>query len=383
MKAMFRFKYHLLWGVLWILACNPGSKPEFSDWYQSYQDSFSNGAEAKIHQAVFYSSPLPIDTIYRSMQGPFEIKRLSIDSEEELIWIVGYESKLQKLGGDVEQMVEPLQDKYMCHNNLNYASKEKIPWKVKTSGNNSRIFTLSEGQTELVFPEGFGIPVPSGQTFEMVSQVLNHREKNIDIQSRHRVTFSYMKDSELKNPLKPLYQQSVFVTKQIAGPAGAYGLPRLCVEHHLDSNQIKGKSPKHDCSIDIKTEDYDPYRDAEGRIYTGHWKLPYGKEVLTTDVTKMLDLNEDSRIHMIGVHLHPFAKGLELWDKSSNRLLFAPDLSDKPNHLGFKEISYYRNKKGIAVYKDHRYELKSIYNCSDSAEEHTAMAVMYLYLADE
>lgn len=110
--------------------------------------------------------------------------------------------------------------------------------------------------------------------------------------------------------------------------------------------------------------------------------MPYGKEQLTTDVTQMLDLNEDSRIHMIGLHLHPFAEGLELWDKTTDSLLYAAVLKNKADGFGFDSISYYSSKKGIPVYQDHRYELKSTYNCTDSIEKHTAMAVMYLYLAD-
>lgn len=367
---------YLFW-IFFLFACGTDTKPEFIDWYE--QNSTPQSGIAKEHQVSFYSSPLKIDTIYRSMQGPYEIKKVNIDTKsDELIWITSYRSKVEK----VEPGTNPLSDQFMCHNNLNYSAQEEIPWKIKTSGADSRIFTLSEGQTELIFPEGFGIPVPADLSLEMVSQVLNHKEKNIDINSRHHVTFSYIKDSELNSPLKPLYQQSVFVTKQIAGPAGDYGLPKLCREHHLDSLKIKGKTPKHDCSVDISREDYNPYRDKQGRKYTGHWTLPYGKEELTTDVTQMLDLKEDSRIHMIGLHLHPFAEGLELWDKTTDSLLYAGAIKSKADGFGFDSISYYSSREGIPVYQDHRYELKSIYNCTDSSEKHTAMAVMYLYLAD-
>ncbi|MBD98419.1 MAG: hypothetical protein CMO34_01135 [Verrucomicrobia bacterium] len=251
-----------------------------------------------------------------------------------------------------------------------------------TIGANSRIFTLSEGQTILNFPEGFGLPLQSNQRLNMVSQVLNHKEKDINVKSRHHVRLSYFKDSELKEPLHALYQQSVFVTKQISGPAGSYGLPQLCLDHHLDSHQIKGEQAQHDCSVDIQLEDYDPYKDEYGRRYTGHWRLPFGNERLNTDVTKMLNLEKDSRIHMISVHLHPFAKAFSLWDTTADSMLYAAEIFPKEDGFGFDSIGVYKSTTGIPVYKDHRYVLVSEYDCSDSTFSHTAMAVMYLFLSE-
>jgi len=74
---------------------------------------------------------------------------------------------------------------------------------------------------------------------------------------------------------------------------------------------------------------------------------------------------------------------LELWDKTIDSLLYAGEIKSKVDGFGFDSISYYSSKEGIPVYQDHRYELKSTYNCTDSTEKHTAMAVMYLYLADQ
>jgi len=371
-------RYLILCSVF-LMACQTNDLPEFNDWYAEQQKSTHTEMKlAKIYTAEFYSSPLLIDTIYRSMLGPYEIKPIQLDAQDEsLLWIVSYESMVEA----VDQKT-PLKAAFMCHNNLNYDQKEKSPWQIKTSGANSRIFTLSEGQTSLDFPKGFGLPMQANQGLKMVSQVLNHKEKDIHIESRHHVRFKYLKDSELKSPLKALYQQSIFVTKQISGPAGSYGLPHLCVDHHLDSNQIKGAQPQHDCSINFSRKNYDPYNDKHGRRYTGHWKLPYGEERLKTDVTQMLDLDRNSRIHMIGVHLHPYAKALSLWDVTTDSLLYAANILTKADGFGFDSVGYYKDSIGIPVYKDHHYELVSEYECKDSTEAHTAMAVMYLYLSE-
>ena len=238
------------------------------------------------------------------MQGPFEIKTVQIDKEnEELLWIVGYESEVLQAESSVD-----LGAAFMCHNNLDYAYPEKLPWKLKTSGKNHRIFTLSQGQTELRFPKDYGIPIPADQPLNMVSQVLNHHRPELFINTKHHAKLHYIKEEELDHEITALYQQAVFVTKQIEGSEGAHGLPINCLPYHDHPDSAVKADVPHDCSVqyDEKAE-YNPYEDAYGRKFTGHWVLPYEAETLRTDVSRMLDLDEDSRIHMISVHLHPFA----------------------------------------------------------------------------
>jgi hypothetical protein len=379
---MKKFLYLLL-PLLVLYSCQQ-KKPDFRSWYQQQtldKTKSLSTSQAQPHTKAFYSSTLTIDTLYRSMQGPFEIKEIALPGKkEELVWIVAYQSEVT--GAENNRVLD---EKYMCHNNLNYARLEESPWAIKTSGKNSRIFTLSQGQTQFSFPEGYGIPIMAGQSLEMISQVLNHEEPELQLPVKHRASLQYIPESELSKPLKPLYQQSVFITKQIAGPAGKYGLPQSCAmhEHELDSSSLKGEQPKHDCSTEFQREDYDPYRDAYGRRYTGHWTLPFGREVLSTDVDYMLDLRKGTRIHAIGVHLHPYAEGLELWDLSIDSLLYSAEVEQAKEGMGFRSISYYSSKEGIPLYASHHYQLKSIYNCPDSSGQHTAMAVMYLYLADQ
>lgn len=362
-----------------MISCVSKPKKEFKAWYKEHSSQTKKSSVAPtLHQKSFYSKNLMIDTIYRSMQGPYEIKKVQVgEVENKLFWLTAYESKVVESNSN-----SPLEAHYMCHNNLNYVAKEEVPWKLKTRGTNSRIFTLSEGQERLEFPEGFGIPLASQQEFEMVSQVLNHKTYPVNLTTKHQVTFEYYKDQELEKPLIPLYQQAVFITKQLSGPAGEYGLPKLCISHHLDSHAIKGDEPLHDCSIQYEKGEYNPYHDQFDRRYTGHWNLPNEVEELSTNVTPMMALEHDSRIHLIGVHLHPFAKALELWDSTSDSLLYAADIYTKADGFGFDSIGYFSSNKGIPVYQNHQYELRSRYHCTDSLNTHTAMAVMYLYLAE-
>lgn len=357
-----------------VVACN-NEKAEFQSWKKENVKEIAS--TSFIDTAIFYSSPLLIDTIYRSMQGPYVSQKIQISpTEEELVYIVGYKSEVIDANSDTL-----LPAKYMCHNNLNYLQKEKLPWKLKTSGANSRIFTLSEGQIDLKFPKGFGIPVKANQPFEMVSQVLNHQEPNINLKAKHKVSLSYLRESK-EQKITPLYQQSVFITQQVQGPKGLHGLPLSCVEHIHNEENVTEKDEIHDCSIQYEEGQYDPYQDQYGRKFTGHWSLPMGLQELKTDVSRMLDLTKDTKIHMIGVHLHPFAEGLELWDITADQMLYAAEIDKDTSNFSFDRINYYSNFEGISVFKNHQYELRSRYNCTDSSAVHTAMAVMYLYLAD-
>jgi len=368
----------ILTTCLLVVSCEH-SKREFKDWLKQQKQKTTNAEETAISKVDFYSSDLLIDKVYRSMQGPFEIKHVVIDSQNtDLIWIVGYESEVLQAESDVE-----LGSAFMCHNNLDYASPQSLPWKLKTSGANHRIFTLSQGQSKLQFPKGFGIPILADHPLQMVSQVLNHHRPELYINTRHHAQLRYAKESELKQPLTPLYQQAVFVTKQIEGSEGAHGLPLSCLPYHEHPDSAIKANVNHDCSIEYdKHSDYNPYEDQYGRQYTGHWVLPYEPETLKTEVTQMLDLQNDSRAHMISVHLHPFAEALELWDRTIDSLLYAASFKKDSINFGFDSIDYYSSDEGIPFYKDHQYELVSAYHCTDSLGQHTAMAVMYLYLRE-
>jgi len=379
MRSWFRINFLFICSFSIILFSCERPKPPFNEWYQEKEGNLVVSGSSFTETATFYSTDLMIDTIYRSMQGPFEIKPIAIDpNSEELLWITGYESKVLQAESNVT-----LGPAFMCHNNLDYGKAEQLPWQLKTSGANHRIFTLSQGQSKIQFPEGFGIPIPANQSLNMVSQVLNHHRPELFINTKHQSELKYLRESEIDGEMKALYQQAVFVTKQLSGAEGDHGMPLSCLPYHDHEDSPKEADVDHDCSIEYSREaDYNPYQDKYGRKFTGHWVIPYGPDTLRTNVSKMMDLDDSSRIHLISVHLHPYAEALELWDLSSNQLIYEASFQKDSMNFGFKEIDYFSSKEGIPVYADHQYELVSAYDCTDSLNEHTAMAVMYLYLSE-
>ena len=52
------------------------------------------------------------------------------------------------------------------------------------------------------------------------------------------------------------------------------------------------------------------------------------------------------------------------------------------NSIGIDHVDYYSSESGIPLYKDHEYELLSVYNNTTSSDQ-DVMAVMYLYVLDK
>src|SRR5581483_859732 len=94
-----------------------------------------------------------------------------------------------------------------------------------SKSHDGRLFTLSQGQLEVKFPEGFGIPVLSTEALPLTTQVLNLNDPKADLEVRHRVTFDVVPYRFAKQPMNPLYQGGVFGLKTLSDHEMAYDLP--------------------------------------------------------------------------------------------------------------------------------------------------------------
>jgi hypothetical protein len=99
-------------------------------------------------------------------------------------------------------------------------------------------------------------------------------------------------------------------------------------------------------------------------------------------VTEFLNLPFDTTAHYIAVHLHPFAESLELIDRTTGETVFRAKVDGADGRIGIDRVDYLESAEGIPFYKDHQYELVSVYD-NTSGEAQDSMAVMYLYLLDK
>lgn len=323
-------------------------------------------AKPVVESRVVYSDAFTIDTTWASMQGPYRVMDVTLTdtTTHEIVWVVGYEAAIV----DADSR-EPKSSEFMCHSNVDVdmaRHRQIFGWQKYPS---RRLFTLSEGQTEVKLPDGFGIPLRSDEPLSVTAQVLNHNYHGAPIRVRQRVTVHYVRDRDLKSPLVPLYQRGINTLVRLDGPGGAYNTEVAEVEMH-DHAAAEGMGA-----------DSVPYHDHEGRTFAGHWVVKPGREVRTTPINGWLDMREDLKIHYVAVHLHPFAESLQLRDVTTGQTVLASQAENRPERIGLARVDQISSAQGITLHKDHTYELVSAYNNTTNGNR-TAMAVMYLYVED-
>ena len=362
--------------LLLISSCSePTEKTSFESWFQEHRIPYqTHNCHPKVHRETFKSKSLEINGLAQSMTGAMSSQEVKIDTwGEELIWITECELKISKPNSEDDTQYE-----HLCHSIINYSEPKELPWNILTMGTDKRVFTLSQGVSKVDLPEGFAIPMSLPAKLSIGNQVLNLNDPNLKTELNFDVTLGYHKNHELCEKPIALYQQAVFVTKKIEGPEGGF--------YQKDSTfrSIKGDMDTAFAQCGISYENgYDPYSDPYGRKFTGHWTVAEDSiEILKTNVTPMLNLKYDTRIHHIAVHVQPYAHSLELVDKTTGESLFKALVKNQSSMIGIVEVDSYSSKEGIPVFIDHEYQLISTYLNPAKRNDITAMATMFLYLRE-
>lgn len=310
-----------------------------------------------------------IDKIYPSMTGPWsQIKVPLLDTKTpELVWITGTE--VQMLNADATTRMP---DEFMCHANLDLKGAEHCEQLGLKKYLDGRIFTLSQGQLDVKFPNGMGIPIRSDYPLDLVTQALNLNLKDANLDVRHRVTIHFVRDRDLKQPMKPLYESGVSTQvtledRPIAFDIKDYGLGSKIMGMCIPAQKAQGGVVQED---------------KYGQHFTGHWMVPPGRQVARTRCTSIMNVPADTKIYSIGVHLHPYAESLELKDVTENHTLFRSTVRNFQDKIGLESVDTFENEAGIPVYKHHEYEIISTYN-NPTDKPIDSMAVLYLYLEDQ
>lgn len=311
----------------------------------------------------FHSPPFQVADLYPSMLGPiyenFELKLE--DGKPELCWVTGFEADM--VGEDIQ---ERKSQEFNCHNTLSYqhsGAKQRAFLGAPTAYGSRRLFTISQGQRKVEFPEGFGIPLISTQKLALQSQILNLHEERIGEKVRHSVRVHYKRDRELKRPMTPL----MLVEFSIAVPIESTDSPTL----------QEARALRPGCDVNAGGN---PIMELWGEKVTTHWYVPPGRDVRTTYMGNPFEV--DSRIHYFAAHVHPYLKSFELWDVTTKKRVIRVKGEQADDTTELTRLTSVSNAKGIPVYRDHEYMLRSIYD-NTSSEPVTAMAFAFCYLEDK
>jgi hypothetical protein len=202
--------------------------------------------------------------------------------------------------------------------------------------------------------------------------VLNHNIEGRTFEIRHKVTVSFVRDRDLRTPMKPLFQVSANGLVLVEGDDGHFNIPPGDEKAH-GPGCLVGMGA--DSKSRLFTDDF-------GRKFTGHWIVKPGRQVNHTNTTKFMRLPYDTTAHYIAVHMHPFAESLELRDITADKSLYLSHVTPTPGKIGIERVEHFSSAEGIPLYKDHEYDLVSVYNNTTSVDQ-DSMAVMYIYALDK
>lgn len=321
------------------------------------------GAAAETETVL--SKVYTIDKKYRSMMGPYGQQEILLGGEEpQLLWITGYEAVMVAPDGET-----PMPQEFMCHSNLDIDLQAHQKALGRAPGFGSRLFTLSQGQLSVRFPQGFGIPVLSDEPLSLTTQVLNLNLDGETVEVRHKVTVEFVREQDAPGTMKALFPAAGYGLALLEGEEGYYGVRQPDGERHGPGCLVGESASSHS------------YNDGMGRKFTGHWVVKPGREVNRTLVTQLLRVPYDTTLHYIAVHLHPFAESLELRDLTLDKSLFLSRAENFDDKIGLSRVDSFSSVEGIPIYKDHDYEIVSVYN-NTTEEDQDSMAVMYVYLRD-
>ncbi len=346
-----------------LIGCS-GSTP-----FGTGESSAAEAPAAPVYTAKITSETYRIDKVYSSMRGPYGFDDVTLGeaASPELVWIVGYKTTVVDANTGA-----PMSQEYMCHANLDLPTKdyfEDFPTSPSISG---RVFTLSQGQQDIHFPPGMGIPVQSDMKLSLVTQVLNLNHAQIKMDVKHEVEVYYVRDREVGREMIALYQ------------AAAEGFKALGAAHYYGLEQDEADPEMHGagCSVGQAATAGDSDDDTHGQKFTAHWIVKPGRETNRTNVTRFMNLPYDTKAYYIAVHLHPFAESLELVDLTTRQSVYKGFVKASTGRVGIDHIDHYESTEGLQLYADHEYEVVSVYN-NTTDHDVDSMAVLYLYLENK
>lgn len=285
-----------------------------------------------------------------SMRGPWARAYLKLfeTSESPDVWITGYRAEVLDKNGVASQ-------EFMCHTNLDLATV--LPDGGHTTDHSQ--LSISQGQEDLAFPAGFGLKLTNAadKTMDLNAMVLNNNYADLDKEVKFKAQVTYLSDKQAKlRGLKPLEQTAVY---------------SVCT-----MDPAPGQPKQTPCATATEEE---IEKDSDGRRVTGHWLVPPGHQEITSDVTAQLALKGNTRAHYIWMHVHPFATSLALRDVTSNKMVWQGKVQGSGKLAVVKKTDRYISSKGLELFKDHKYELTSVYdNPTDQTAD--AMAALWMYV---
>ena len=319
------------------------------------------------------SEPYRLDKIYHSMEGPMSIQsgiQLGTNEKSRVQWITRLETELVDA---TEQ--KPVSQEFFCHSNLTFAEHGQTPdhYNQELAGKahlDWRLFTLVPGKLSIELPPGFGVPIPSDAALDYLTMSLNLNARDRVVNVRMRTKVHSIAADEPGAPTKALFRRALYVMQRCSESAAT--------SHACTANaqtQHIGAGCAESSKVNLTAG-------RPGEDLMNLWSVPPGRHVYTMDVTPQLNLPFDTTIHYATIHVHPFARAMELCDLTTGTTVFRLNSRDWPDRIGVAHVDEFKSVEGIPIFRDHRYELSAEYD-NTSGSNTDAMAILYLYLLEK
>ncbi len=271
-----------------------------------------------------------------------------------LLWLKGV--KLEVL--DENDHVMPTAE-FICHCNIDinpafrnkaFPQGERCPI--------DRIITITQGQTEMTFPEGYGVPVASDEPWNIILQAAN-RTTDEHRRLKHRCTFYFIKDSDLVYPITALSWYAPWVYVIIDKNS-----PEVAVKEKEDCPSCLGLSAGVNAPNNTSNG---TFIDRKGRKMSGHWIIPPGTHSYCATINDEMEPGFASKprtVHAMWSHIHPLCTHLTLYqckDNSRKKVIDVAARTENKHGLEIKNIDYWTSTKGIPLPAKVNYELEVTY----------------------
>jgi len=173
---------------------------------------------------------------------------------------------------------------------------------------------------------------------DYVTMSLNLNERDQVVNVRMRTKVHTIAADQPGAPTKALFRRALYVL-QPHGVSAKMG-PACMAQAGMHMGAGCAELSKVNMSGEVSTN-----KPGDGLM--NHWIVPPGHHTYTTEITPQLNLPFDTTIHYATMHVHPFARGMELRDLTTGTTIFRLNSQDWPDRVGVPTSKSSSRSKGF------------------------------------
>lgn len=362
-------------------------------------------ADIAVQQVTVTVGPFDIHRRYRSMEGPYVMETLRIsDLVEQKATVLGEPRVKYVEGGTFASMngaaaspapacsprprklywlrsikLEVLDEagrplptaEFICHMNLDVdpAFRNRV-FEEGERCTQARILTLTQGQTEVRFPEGFGVPVASDEQWTWTFQAAN-RTTDEHRRLQHRMTMELIEDQDLLEPVQAL----------------AWMTPFLSVVVDKNSPEARARELKEmpgclPTTVGLTAPNSVPGTNFDswcGQRRTGHWVVAPGRHTYQSAIPE-LRMPEDRTLRLVWSHVHPLLETASILECAGKKPLLTvrARTRTKPG-IELEAIELLTFPEGLTLKADTNYAIESVYHNTTRAGQDSMVSLGLFY----